>query len=109
MATPIYNAARGYRGHQYGGGRNYGRGRIWAWFMGSNSMLGSNTPQYLGTGQPVKDSDSLFGDGTPVYRTVPSTSTTATAETAPCMTASDTTPQPPAPQPGQMAIVVPRL
>jgi hypothetical protein len=103
MATPVYNAAWRNRGG-YGQRGGYGaRGRTWGIVTGSGSMLGGNTPQYLGAAQPAsEDSGSFFGDGTPVYRTAPSMSTT------PSMTASDATAQPPAPQPGQMAIVVPR-
>jgi hypothetical protein len=103
MATPVYNAAwrnRGGHGHRGGHGA---RGRTWGIVTSSGSMLGGHTPQYLGAGQPTsEDSGSFFGDGTPVYRTAPS------AVTTPSTTASDATAQPPAPQPGQMAIVVPR-
>jgi len=103
MATPVYNAAwrnRGGHGHRGGHGA---RGRTWRIATGSGSMLGGNTPQYLGAGQPTsEDSGSFFGDGTPVYRTAPSTVTT------PSTTASTATMPPAAPQPGQTAIVVPR-
>ena len=108
MATPVYNAAwrnRGGFGHRGGWG---GRGRTWGIVTGNGSMLGGNTPPYLGGGQPSsEDSGSLFGDGTPVYRSAPPSATTSTAMT-PGTTAGATTAQPPAPQPGQMAIVVPR-
>jgi len=103
MATPVYNAAWRNRGGQGHRGRHGARGRTWGIVTSGGSMLGGNTPQYLGAGQPTsEDSGSFFGDGTPVYRTAPSTVTT------PSTTASDATAQPPAPQPGQMAIVVPR-
>ena len=96
MATPVYNAAR----------RNFGygsRGRTWGIVIGNGSMLGGNTPQYLGAGQPVaEDSGSFFGNGTPVYRSAPSTGTTPSVASRVA-----TVPQP-APQPGQVAIVVPR-
>ena len=72
-------------------------------------MLGGNTPQYLGSGQPELESGgSLFGDGTPVYLTAPTT----TATTAPSTTTSSATaPQPAtaaATQPATVAVVVPR-
>ncbi len=109
MATPAYNAAwrnRGGYGHRGGFG---GHGRTWGIVTGNGSMLGGNTPQYLGGGQPTsEESGSFFGDGTPVYRTAPSTGMASTAATTPSTTASDATAQPPAPQPGQMAIVVRR-
>jgi hypothetical protein len=109
MATPVYNAAwrnRGGYGHRGGFG---GRGRTWGIVTGNGSVLGGNTPPYLGGGQPSsEDSRSLFGDGTPVYRTAPPSATTSTAKMTPGTTASATTAQPPAPQPGQVAIVVPR-
>jgi hypothetical protein len=109
MATPAYNAAwrnRGGYGHR---GRFGGRGRTWGIVTGNGSMLGGNTPHYLGAGQPTsEDSGSFFGDGTPVYRTAPSTATTPNAVTPPSSTASTATAQPPAPQPGQVAIIVPR-
>jgi hypothetical protein len=118
MATPVYNAAwrnsggyshpGGYEGRGYGG-RGYGHGRTWGIVTGNGSMLGGNTPPYLGGGQPPsEDSGTWFGDGTPVYRTVPPPTTTSTAMTTPSTTASDPTAPPPAPQPGQMAIIVPR-
>jgi hypothetical protein len=107
MATPVYNAAWRNRGG-YGQRGGYGsRGRTWGIVTGNGSMLGGNTPQYLGAGQPTfEDSGSFFGDGTPVYRSAPSMATTTTAMTTPSTTASAATAQPPAPQPGQMAIVV---
>lgn len=109
MATPAYNAAwrnRGGYGHR---GRFGGRGRTWGIVTGNGSMLGGNTPHYLGAGQPTsEDSGSFFGDGTPVYRTAPSMATTSTAQTTPSSTADAATVQPPVPQPGQMAIVVSR-
>ena len=109
MATPAYNAAwrnRGGYGHRGGFG---GRGRTWGIVTGNGSMLGGNTPHYLGAGQPTsEDSGSFFGDGTPVYRTAPPSATTSTAMTTPSSTANAATAQPPVPQPGQVAIVVPR-
>ena len=109
MATPAYNAAwrnRGGYGHRGGGG---GRGRTWGIVTGNGSMLGGNTPQYLGERQPpLEDSGSIFGDGTPVYRSAPSSVTPQTAMTTPSTTASEPTAPPSAPQPGQMAIIVPR-
>jgi hypothetical protein len=72
-------------------------------------MLGGNTPHYLGAGQPAfEDSGSFLGDGTPVYRTAPPTVASSMPTRTPSTTASDTLTQPPAPQPGQMAIIVPR-
>ena len=109
MATPAYNAAwrnRGGYGHR---GRFGGRGRIWGIVTGNGSMLGGNTPHYLGAGQPApEDSGSFFGDGTPVYRTAPPSATTPNAATASSPTASTATASPPAPQPGQVALIVPR-
>jgi len=109
MATPVYNAAWRNRGG-YGPRGGYGsRGRTWGIVTGNGSMLGGNTPPYLGAGQPTsEDSGSFFGDGTPVYRTAPPSATTSTATTTPSSTANAATAQPPAPQPGQMAIIVPR-
>ena len=105
MASPVYNTAAFRRHHGFGGHRR----RRWGLAFGRGSMFGGNTPTYLGAGQPTsEDSGSFFGDGTPVYRTAPSTATTSTAMTTPSSTANATTAQPPAPQPGQVAIVVPR-
>ena len=96
MATPVYNAARRNRG--YGS-----RGRTWGIVTGNGSMLGGNTPQYLGAEQPAsEESRSISGNGTPVYRSAPSTGTT------PSVTPSAATAPQPAQQPGQVAIVVPR-
>src|SRR5262245_39825494 len=109
MATPAYNAAWRNRGGYGRRGRFGGRGRTWRIVTGNGSMLGGNTPHYLGGGQPTsEDSGSFFGDGTPVYRTAPSTATTPNAVTAPSTTASTGTASQPAPQPGQVAIIVPR-
>jgi hypothetical protein len=110
MATPVYNPAPAYGGGNgrpggYGHGRpgGYGHGRTWGVVTGGGSMLGGNTPQYLGGGQPAaEDAGSWFGDSTPVYRAAPSTTTT------PSVTPSAATAPQPGPQPGQVAIVVPR-
>lgn len=109
MATPVYNAA--WRsGGGYGQRGGWGsRGRTWGIVTGNGSMLGGNTPEYLGGGQPASEEAGFFGNGTPVYRSGPSTTITPNAAaTTPGMTASEGTTQPPAPQPGQMAIIVPR-
>lgn len=96
MASPTYNAANWRRRRTFGGHR-----RQWGISFGSGSMLGGNTPQYLGSGQPEPEfRGSLIGDGTPVYLTPPTTP--ATAE--PSTTTSNAT----APQPATTAIVVPR-
>lgn len=102
--TPVYNLAGGNPGP--GGPRR--KGGI---FGGSGSMLGGNTPSYLGAGQPVLSGagswlGSWFSDGTPVYRTAPSKAMTS-SET-PSETSCAITTQLPMPQPGQVAIVVPR-
>ena len=117
MATPAYNAAwrnRGGYGHRGGFG---GRGRTWGIATGNGSMLGGNTPQYLGAGQPTSEDDGeLIGDGTPVYRTPPSKAAATPPSTTP---SGPTAPQPAtvaAPQPATVtappstttAIVVPR-
>ena len=104
MASPTYNTA-GYRRHRTFGGHH----RQWGIAFGSGSMLGGNTPLYLGSGQPEPESGgSLIGDGTPVYLTPP----TKTAATAPSTTTSNATaPQPvtaAATQPATVAVVVPR-
>jgi len=109
MATPAYNAAWRNRGG-YGQRGGFGdRGRTWGIVTGNGSMLGGNTPSYLGGGQPTsEDSRPFFGDGTPVYRTAPPSATTSTAMTTPSSTANAATANAPAPQPGQVAIIVPR-
>jgi len=95
MASPTYNTA-GYRRRHWGGPH-----RQWGIAFGSGAMLGGNTPQYLGSGQPEPESGgSLFGEGTPVYLTAPTT----TATTEPSTTTSNAT----APQPATVAVVVPR-
>ena len=103
MASPTYNTA-GYRGRRTFGGHH----RQWGISFGSGSMLGGNTPQYLGSGQPeLESSGSLFGDGTPVYLTPPTKTATATPSTA---TSNATAPQPAtaaAAQPATVAVVVP--
>ena len=104
MASPTYNTA-GYRRRRTFGGHH----RQWGISFGSGSMLGGNTPQYLGSGQPEPESGgSLFGDGTPVYLTAPTT----TATTAPSTTTSNAmVPQSAttaATQPATVAVVVPR-
>jgi hypothetical protein len=106
MATPAYNAAwRNQGGFRHRGGWG-SRGRTWGIVTGHGSMLGGNTPQYLGAGQPTpEDTGSFFGaDGTPIYRSAPA----PLATTAPSTTPSDATAPPSDPQPGQMAIVVRR-
>ncbi len=104
MATPVYNPGGGYHGRGgYGHRGGYGSGRRWGVLMGNGSMLGGNTPPYLGAGQPAAEGAGWFsGNSTPVYLAVPSTGTT------PSVTPSAVTAQLPAPQPGQVAIVVPR-
>ena len=95
MASPTYNTAN-WRRH-----RTFGHRRQWGIAFGRGAMLGGNTPQYLGSGQPEPESGgSLIEDGTPAYLTAP----TKTATTAPSTTTSDTT----APQPATVAVVVPR-
>src|SRR5262245_9806007 len=103
MASPTYNTA-GYRGRRSFGGHH----RQWGISFGSGSMLGGNTPQYLGSGQPELESGgSLFGNGTPVYLTPPMKTATA----APSTTMSNATALPPetaaATQPATVAVVVP--
>ena len=105
MASPTYNNANWRRRRTFGGGHH----RQWGIAFGRGAMLGGNTPQYLGSGQPEPESGgSLFGDGTPVYLTAPTT----TATTAPSTTTSSATaPQPAtaaATQPATVAVVVPR-
>jgi hypothetical protein len=101
MASPVYNTA-GFRGGSL-------RRRKWGIAIGGGSILGGETPRYLGAGQPVIEaSGSWFGDGTPVYRTAPDKiATSNAAPTPPSTTASDTTMQPPAPPTGQMTLVFP--
>ncbi|TMQ20524.1 MAG: hypothetical protein E6J91_03675 [Deltaproteobacteria bacterium] len=105
MASPTYNNANWRRRRTFGGGHH----RQWGIAFGRGAMLGGNTPQYLGSGQPELESGgSLFGDGTPVYLTAPTT----TATTAPSTTTSSATaPQPAtaaATQPATVAVVVHR-
>ena len=109
MASPVYNTAAFRRHRGFGGHRR----RRWGLGFGRGSMFGGNTPAYLGGGQPTSEDDGeLIGDGTPVYRTPPST-TAATTPSGP------TAPQPPTaaapqsatvavPQSTTTAIVVPR-
>jgi hypothetical protein len=67
-------------------------------------MLGGNTPQYFGAAQPAAErGGAWFGDDTPVYLACPSPMTmpqSATSSGAMALQAE--------PQPGQLAIVVPR-
>ena len=107
MATPAYNAAWRSRAG-YGQHTGYGsRSRTWGIVAGNGSMLGGNTPQYLGGGQPAaEDSGSIFGNGTPDYRSAPTPATSSTV--TPQSTAASDAPQPPGPQPGQVVVVVPR-
>jgi hypothetical protein len=111
MATPVYNPGwnAGWRhgGGGFGHGGGHGNGRTWGVVVGNGSMLGGNTPQYLGAGQPAAEGGSgisFFGNGTPVYVTAPSMGAGPTSGVTPSVA---TAPQP-APQPGQVAIVVPR-
>ena len=104
MASPTYNNANWRRRRTFGGHH-----RQWGIAFGSGAMLGGNTPQYLGSGQPEPESGgSLLGDGTPVYLTAPTT----TATTAPSTTTSNATTSQPttaaATQPATVAVVVPR-
>jgi hypothetical protein len=113
MASPVYNTAAFRRHHGFGGHRR----RRWGLGFGSGSMFGGNTPTYLGAGQPTfEDDGELIGDGTPVYRTPPSTTAATTPSTTP---SGPTAPQSPtamapqsatvaAPQSTTTAIVVPR-
>ena len=102
MASPTYNNANWRRRRTFGGHH-----RQWGIAFGRGAMLGGNTPQYLGSGQPELESGGLlFGDATPVYLTAPTTTATA-----PSTTTSNATPQPAtaaAPQPATVAVVVPR-
>ena len=87
MATPLYNTS-------WAGGRG-GRSRHWGVVGGTGSWFGGSTPLYLGAGQPAPDSDGSTGSGTPDYLDAPPlTNVTQDAATAP--------------QPKQVAIVVPR-
>ena len=95
MATPIYNAAWRHHG---GGFHGHRRGFLAA----CGALLGDNTPQYLGAGQPTAAGGcSLLGDGTPVYRTAMG------VVLVPTMAPSTTTAPPPLPQ-GQGVIGAPR-
>jgi hypothetical protein len=105
MATPTYHTGwgphRGGFGHH--GGSGFGRGGTYN--PGRGLILSGNTPSYFGSGQPVSDSPTsgwFSGNSTPVYLAVPSMGT------PPSTPPSAATAQPPAPQPGQVAIVVPR-
>jgi hypothetical protein len=102
MAGHSYNEP-GYRRRQYGPSRSYRRG-TWGLLRPGGSMLRGGTPQYFGSGQPAPTGGgSLFGDDTPDYLTCPSPA----AETQSAAPSDATEPQP-APQDGQLAIVVPR-
>jgi hypothetical protein len=107
MTTPVYNGAgrSGLGGNSPRGGS--GSGRTWGVITGIGSLFGGNTPQYQGAGQPAPEGSGggwFFGDGTPVYRTASSMGTAPT----PGVTPSAATASQPVPQPGQVAIVVPR-
>jgi hypothetical protein len=102
MATPVYYSGWGPHPaaiRQQGG------------LLRGGLILSGNTPVYFGTGQPASGAPGWFSgwfsnNGTPVYLTSPATGkpsrkplgATPNAATAPT----------PAPQPGQVAIVVPR-
>lgn len=92
MATPIYNTSANWAGGRHWGRSSGRRGgvvdRVGSWF-------GGGTPQYDGSGQPAPDSDGSLGSGTPAYMAAPpQMGVTQDAATAP--------------QPNQVAIVVPR-
>jgi hypothetical protein len=87
MATPLYNTS--WRG---GPG---GRSRHWGVVGGTGSWFGGCTPPYLGAGQAEADSDGSLGRGAPAYLAAPPP-TNLTQDAAM------------APQPKQVAIVVPR-
>jgi len=85
--------------------------------LGKGSVLGGNTPPYLGAGQPVAEDDgALINDGTPAYLTPPSKAAAMIPSTTPSGTMipqprTVVAPQPATaatPQPGTTAIVVPR-
>jgi hypothetical protein len=102
MASTVYNAAWRHRGH-YGGHGGFGHRRTWGGLFGSGSWFGGIVPRYIGAGQPTADApEELPGNGTPVYRIAPSMGA------PPSQTPSAPTAPQPAPQPGQVAIVVPR-
>lgn len=114
MATPVYNAAWRRTGHG-------SRGRTWGVVTGSGSILGGNTPRYLGAGQPAAESGgSLLGNGTPVYLAAPKMAAGQSPSMMPSMAMAMMPSMPPgmtagmtanaatAPQPSQVAIVVPR-
>src|SRR5262245_52385661 len=87
MASPVYNTAAFRRHPPFGGYRR----RRWGAVLRGGSMLGG-TPHYLGTGQPaIENGGELFGDGTPVYLTAPSTTAPSTPSTTP---SGPTSPQP---------------
>ena len=87
MATPLYNTS-------WAGGRGR-HPRRWGVVGGTGSWFGDCTPTYHGSGQPEADSDGSLGSGTPAYLAAPPpTNVTQDAATAP--------------QPKQVAIVVPR-
>ena len=114
MASPVYNTVAFRRRRNFGGGQHR---RRWGIALGSGSILGGNTPHYLGAGQPTpEDGGELIGDGTPAYLTPRSTTAATTPSTTPsgptaAQLATAMAPQPAtvaAPQPATTAIVVPR-
>ena len=102
--TPVYSTARGYGRRSYGQRRSYRR-RTWGGFLTrGGSMLRGNTPQYFGAAQPAAESGGAwFGDDTPDYLACPSPMTMPQSATS-----SDAMALQAEPQPGQLAIVVPR-
>src|SRR5690349_7005783 len=102
MASPVYNTVAFRRRRTWGGGRHFGgsQRRWWGITLGSGAILGGNTPQYLGVGQPTpEDRGEPVKDGTPAYLTPRST----TAATTPSMTPSGST----APQPATAVASLP--
>jgi hypothetical protein len=102
MATPVYYSGWGPHSGVIGPQGGPGRGGL---------SLSGNTPAYFGTGQPVSDAPGWFSgwfssNGTPVYLTVPAPG--KPSRMPPSVTMNAATASPPAPQPGQVAIVVPR-
>jgi hypothetical protein len=87
VATPIYHTS-------WAGDPQSGHARSAPVADRVGSWFGGTTPLYLGSGQPAPDRDGSIGGGTPAYVTAPPPPTPQDAATAP--------------QPKQVAIVVPR-